>query len=366
MARASPELAALSLTFVLAACSNQQDTCHLYCADGCQTIQPAECRAAACENVFAFLAPRLPVALTTDSTSVYWADTSGSFMKGPLSGGRPTTLASSYPTPGGIALGGGNLFWTESVLSVSGSPLNSRNVMEVPIDGGLPMTLAPSAGSWGIAANAASVTWVELGLQQPVGVDGGPAGWGSGIVTMRLDGGRPSQLASSMLPGPAIAIDGVNAYWSTDEGALMRTPLQGGPSGQLASGPGPATAIAVDTTQVYWTARGTTSNGADGSVLRAPLGGGKTITLAHGQGAPVGIAVDSRNVYWINGGTNGPNCYTDSALVSVPLAGGTATTLYAGKGAALLTAIANGPGAIYVAAMDVGQTNGKILRVAPQ
>jgi hypothetical protein len=115
-----------------------------------------------------------------------------------------------------------------------------------------------------------------------------------------LDGSNPTTLASNqaqailsqgmaMAPPqsfvhPAIGLHGGNIYWVNTTG-VMTVPVTGGNPTQLAPGQ-PAGPIALDDTNVYW------EDGA--GTLTVPYSGGSPTTIA---GAAGGIAVDSANVY---------------------------------------------------------------------
>ena len=122
---------------------------------------------------------------------IYWADRaiSGDIVSTAVAGGPPTTLW-SVDAPGGLAVGGGRVYWTGN---------GDGTVMSLPTGGG----------------------------------------------------GVPSTVATGLPePGP-IAVDDTQAYWVTDTGAVMSVPFAGGTPATLATGAS-ATAIAVDATSVYW------------------------------------------------------------------------------------------------------------------
>jgi hypothetical protein len=88
-----------------------------------------------------------PAAIVVDENNVYWtnlgklgaslfpATNSGSVVYVPIGGGTVVTVAASQPIPIGLAVNGGNIYWTLYGLSVPGQ------VVRAPISGGSPVPL---------------------------------------------------------------------------------------------------------------------------------------------------------------------------------------------------------------------------------
>jgi hypothetical protein len=167
--------------------------------------------------------PGLPFSPTmvADAKNIYWFDQpttldppSGVVMSAPLGGladgGAPVTLASSQPIPDNIAIGNGNLFWTNEGLLTAGFKGDSGtatlgSIASVPVTGGTPVTLL------------------------------------SGL---------------SATPG-SIAVDAVNLYFGVyaTGGYVAKTPLGGGAVTTLAIGT--PTNLMIDDTSVYYLDAGT-------------------------------------------------------------------------------------------------------------
>jgi hypothetical protein len=156
--------------------------------------------------------PPAVVALTADTTNVYWtlqpSTSIALLLKAPVGGGPVTTMLAPPSTPSNnIVLDGTSLYYSDT----------SGNLWKVPID-------APDAGS------AVRLT-TQAGMQ-------------------------------------FIATDGASVYFTTPT-SIMSVPVDsdGGAATVIASGVSQPTWITVGATYVYWTSGTNTTNG---TVLRAP------------------------------------------------------------------------------------------------
>ncbi|MFI5042766.1 MAG: hypothetical protein ACHQNA_13135 [Acidimicrobiales bacterium] len=169
------------------------------------------------------------------------------------------------------------------------------------------------ASPGGIAVDATSVYWVNLGMLADGGVDGGgdagPVRAGSQIMKCAKAGcgGRPTVLAEGGWDGMSkLAVDATSVYWLTT-GQVLACPLDGcaGPPRVVWSGTDALYDIAVDSTGVYFTVP------ALGQLLVCPGTGctGNPTPLWPQQfndsglflsGSPGGIALDATNVYFLS------------------------------------------------------------------
>jgi len=164
------------------------------------------------------------------------------------------------------------------------------------------------------------------------------------VVQIPLDGGAPITLFANMEVFydagylNAVAVDSKYVYWvagaSGNDGTIMRAPIGGGTAVTLFTGQQVPQALTTDGTNVYWgnwgtfDAQGNPHN--DGSVWQGSVNGGTPISLASNQPGPSTIAVDANSVYWVNlgklGALNLPSV-NSGAAVKVPIGGGMLTTI---------------------------------------
>jgi hypothetical protein len=141
--------------------------------------------------------------------------------------------------------------------------------------------------------------------------------WNDGpsfLLSVPLDGGTPTTLATGV--GPGLAVDASSVYCATRTGdGAMKLPLAGGTPTTLASVPGGVWNLALYAGYVYGI--------GPRRVVKIPVDGGAVTTLVSGALGEMGtsppIAVDATNVYW-----------SGSSIMSVPQNGGAPTTLLAG------------------------------------
>jgi hypothetical protein len=277
--------------------------------------------------------------------------------------GTPTALATavtSSPTPydiGLIAVGGGNIFWSEELgVSDAGIPLDEVVACATGGCAGSPTPLGPGAEA--IATDNQSVFWTDDGVFECAigGCNGVPTSFGAyenlyGIavdatnvyfVTFGLwtcpkagCGQGPTNLVTSseiFYGFGSFALDTDQVYVMTeyfdsnqmaDLGAIVSCPKTGCPSGPttVITGLHGATAVATDGENVYWIEDGNSDacgsvTGNRARIARCSVNGcnNQPTTLAAQLTNPVALAVDNQNVYWVDMGTTG----TDGEAWQIP------------------------------------------------
>jgi len=219
-------------------------------------------------------------------------------------GGKAVALASNQAGPQGIALHGGNVFWT------------AFGVYELPLGGTLQTTLDPAP-----AAGAAEYYPTRIAVDDTFAFwtnEGTLAGMNGSLSMALLADPTPIAIATGASNPRGIALDlgttgnAVALYYTNFEaqGSVVMIPIVGGAAGAavtVAKGLGYPDGITLDASTVYWTNRG------DGTVNSLPKGSsGTPAPLASGQNNPGAIVVDGTNIYWINEGD--PNL-ADGALM---------------------------------------------------
>jgi hypothetical protein len=263
------------------------------------------------------------VHVVVDGTNAYWVTFGGpagaSVVKAPLGGGTPITLVVEQGNAYGIALAGGNVYWSAEPPF----PNDGGAILSIAVDGGTVTTIATPVSLPGdLAVDSANVYWAASGNVAKAPIRGGPittlvsgvtpqvmtidetsvyfttnAGNTGKVMRVPKSGGTPQTLAFEVTNEQGIAVDQSNVYWTNTAGDVMRTAVDGGPLVPIAFLQADPVSVAVDSTSVYWA-----NSGPPGSVVKAPLDGGALTTIASGLQYPDGIAVDATSVYFTSGG----------------------------------------------------------------
>jgi hypothetical protein len=240
------------------------------------------------------ITPNQPMALTMDSSALYWGYLPGSC--GPVQPGiegcpltgcpLPNSIATSPGEPLGIAIGAGVLYW-----SCAGAPATIRTV---GISGGAVGTLASATSPRALATDGLNAYWADEGTA-PSHADGA-------VRTCPLAGcaAGPRTIVGALGAASLLALDASNVYVVTStatEDAIVSCPLSGcsSPTTLAATALGQTHGLAVDSTRVYFT------NG--GIAYAAPLLGGAPTPLAPPDLATY-ITADATAVYWASTDAN--------------------------------------------------------------
>jgi hypothetical protein len=123
------------------------------------------------------------------------------------------------------------------------------------------------------------------------------------VLQAPLAGGSPTTLATGQSFAQGLFVDATHLYWAnwTNNGRVARVLIGGGTQDVLFEPEGFPADVFVDDTYAYWTA----GNSQSGVVRRMLKTGGAPQLLAENQVFPFGIAGDATHVYWANWTANG-------------------------------------------------------------
>jgi hypothetical protein len=296
---------------------------------------------------------------------VFWVD-GGRLNETTLDGTVTKVLSSGQrdPVPGAtadIVVDGTDVYWVNTVSSLSCSPTCTWIIQRVPLSGSAPVTLATTNSEIvALASDSNNIYWEERGI--------GPATSGcqcgsavkkipksGGSVTTLVDGllngllppPPAGQTSGSWFPTGGIAVNGSEVFFANSGYNIYRVmeiPVSGGSITILASVPTTAAAsyaqnsilgISVDATNVYWLDNG------NSTLDEAPIIGGSVTTLASGLNAPVKLTVNASNAFWTEQAAASGCCIQMQAgqIREVSLAGGPASTLVSGIDAPVALAV---------------------------
>jgi low-density lipoprotein receptor class B len=207
--------------------------------------------------------------------SVEYPVEAGAMYRVPLTGGTPAVIAPNRQGPNGVTVKDGILYWAEQ-----GNGTVNGAVVSLPVGGGTPSIVAGGqVGPEQLAVDSANTYFGNLNNA------------GTTVVEAPLLGGPPLTLATVGVP-TGIAIDTTNVYFTdTKDGTVNQVPKGGGAVILLASSPH-SDFLASDGTNVYWT------DAAQGTLQKIAVGAhGSVVTMLSGLQDPEGIAVDVTSVY---------------------------------------------------------------------
>lgn len=224
-----------------------------------------------------------PLGIALDDTHVYWTQntTPGAVVRAPKSGGSPQVIASSQYYAFRLVLSGSTVYFIGDTTS--------GFVRSVPKTGGTVTDLQSASSPKGLAYDGTKLFWsawneirkadasalappTKLSTAESfpaaLAADESDVFWldmyANKIRKVSKPGGAPTTLASltSGTPRGSIAIDATYVYFIDPKGnALRKVPKSGGAATTVAKASDPR-GIVVDANYVYWT------NGGDGTVMR--------------------------------------------------------------------------------------------------
>jgi hypothetical protein len=231
-----------------------------------------------------------PGSIAVNSTNVYWVDR-GQVMMVPRIGGSPSVISGDFHGDLQVPLGVPYLAANES--GVYWANTGDERLLFIPSAGNGPVSLLPSTNP-DTHLNYYPVSVALDAVNAYFTTD-------DGSVYSVPQSGEVPRTPTLLASGPfsrtsAIATDGSYVYWAAyAAGSIQRVPVDGtAPPTTLVTGQTNLMGLAVDADNVYWAI-----HSASGIIWKAPVGGGSTPTaFAIQQAYPVAVALDATNVYW--------------------------------------------------------------------
>ncbi|HEY2030705.1 MAG TPA: hypothetical protein VGH20_16020 [Myxococcales bacterium] len=122
---------------------------------------------------------------------------------------------------------------------------SAQSILAIPLDGGAPQTLAPSAGGASLAASAADVFWIEANPNL--------GSTGSTVRAVPKTGGAVRIVAVDTIRGDNLHVQDDTLFWDSEDRAVHAAAAAGGQVRQLVSIPDAGCVLAgTDATQVYF------------------------------------------------------------------------------------------------------------------
>jgi hypothetical protein len=222
-----------------------------------------------------------PQGIVVDSANVYWSDFS-QIRVAPLTGVPDAGAGAVFaPNEGGsenLAIDANNLYW----ITISG------DVRQKSLTGsGAATTIGTAIEPGGLALYGSNVYFTDF--------NNGIAAGGA-VYSVPIGGSTRTTLATGLTSPQSVFVDASGVYVGTSDSVLL-IPLaglaDGGSPTVIASGQGYIGGLVVAGSTAYWT-----DESSIGSLDSAPTSGAGPVTpLLSGLAQPLGLAVDSRNLY---------------------------------------------------------------------
>jgi hypothetical protein len=209
-----------------------------------------------------------PGGLAVDGGNVYWTDSAGGRLltmpvSAASSGAAPTVIASNLKNPSSVVVAGGAAYITE------GTGLFEAALLRVPLDGSAQSTIA-SGMLLNLASDGTSVYFVQLTpSSDAVGASWDVYAYTSGHAPKDIFA-PPLKIVDDIAPhGDHLYVLLGDSVSSPDD--LVSVPLVGGASTTLASGVD-AKILGITTESIYWS--------STAGVWKMPTGGGTPTRLS--------------------------------------------------------------------------------------
>jgi hypothetical protein len=272
----------------------------------------------------------VPGPLAVTSSEVIWANQAryqgAAILEVPIGGGAPQTLAlaPSETTVNALAIDSGYVYWAKSSsYSLSPTAPSDGAVMKTPVTGG-------------------ATTILASGQIEPysVAVSGGVVYWSAqdGIMSVPTGGGSPVVFAPADDDVFRLKLAGGKAFWAVQE-ANDTTSIR---TRELAPGAAEVTLVPADvnlisavlgmaasSTDLYWAGYADNVLSTGCAVVKISLCGGPPSTFYTGveDGADIAVAVDADSVYWMDEYWDEAAGMESRRILKAPVRGGTPITL---------------------------------------
>lgn len=247
--------------------------------------------------------------LAIDGTDVYWTTLDGKLMKSGLDGpGAP--LAEGLESPSGVAVSGGDVFFTE-LTRVTRMP-KVGGAREVIAEGqNLPMV---------VVADESGVWWLNRGQ-----------GIASGSLVLSLGGGSTQTVFDQIDTPSDLVMDATHLYFAASfakvngtfvSGPLVRVPKPTGAPELLAQDLHEPAGLLVEGSQLYWLEQVDATSAFPGRLRVMPKEGGTPSDVAGNDDVlALRVAVDGTSAYVT--GLEGTGAEAHGVLRRIDLASGT-------------------------------------------
>ena len=269
--------------------------------------------------------------MTLNADAVYWT-TGTEVMRAPLGSDDAVPVATAQNNSHALVVDSSSVYWTNMGVP----PTYVGSVLSMQIDGGAISTLASDQDSPNaITIDQASVYFVVGGTSLG---DGGNSP--AAVLSVPRTGGTVTTVVSGLGSNwsPIAVYDGVLAFVSYlgNVGSQISTvPATGGTTTVLAPSEHRVGSIALDATSVYWvdsSGGGFDFTAPDGRIRSVPRAGGSATILADKQAVPGKLVLFGSTLFWSAAGTGGPAGFSgNGGLWSLPASGGTPNPIVANR-----------------------------------
>ncbi len=254
-----------------------------------------------------------PCSIAADANYVYWTDnTAHELKKVPINGGVPSTLAKSEGDLCRLVVDSKYAYWVDAKIG-------KHELRKLSLNDGAITTLATGFEISYFAVGAGTIVFTSC-----IGCVYSSTGHvGYNLINVPIEDGAPTVLYSAFSEEAyptGVTINDTNVYWSHGRfppnicqyygvspesplgGTILKLPLDGGTPTPLASAGRQPFGIFADDTNVYW-ADCIANDCLTISMMSVPIAGGTPKTLVASEVPPSGIAAEGGYIYWTRNGT---------------------------------------------------------------